>query len=590
MGHTIEIAEFLLLNCRRSRGARQPLAASPTASGWSWRGSHWPSSRFRPNYRLLKDLIFTTLLPPLVFEAAFQLPWKPLRRDFPVILLLATLGVLLAAALTAAGMHYIAGWTWMAALVFGVLIAATDPVSVIATFKESGIRGRLRLLVEAESLFNDGTAAVAFGIAVAIGHRPELLGASISRARSSVTAGGGILCGRAGRRRILLLAGRTEDHLIELTFTTVAAYGSFLLAEHFHLSGILATVTAGIMLGNLGQLGAITDKGREAVEAFWEFAAFVANSLIFLLLGLQLAHQSFSAVWRPAAAAIVIVMLGRALAVYPICWLFSRSALRVEMETPESLVLGRIARGTGAGAGSRTPARDAAPRRYNYRQFCSGRFLHFSAGPDHSAATAKRTGAGTRFETLMRRTEARSGRLCYIKVSCSSRAAIITDPIITTGIPCRDGLIRNHKPISDRFESPPVDPGGFSFWAKICMQLDFKKLDGLLPAVIQDDATGRVLMVGFMNEEAFRKTVETGFATFYSRSRNKLWLKGESSGHRLVVKDISTDCDLDTVLVKVEALGPGVCHEGYQSCFFRRLENGEWKVSEERDLRSGRGL
>jgi len=114
------------------------------------------------------------------------------------------------------------------------------------------------------------------------------------------------------------------------------------------------------------------------------------------------------------------------------------------------------------------------------------------------------------------------------------------------------------------------------------MQLDFTKLDGLLPAVIQDHQTGRVLMVGFMNEEDFRKTVETGFATFFSRSRNKLWLKGESSGHRLVVKDISTDCDLDTVLVKVEAQGPGVCHEGYQSCFFRHLKNGEWKVNEAR--------
>jgi phosphoribosyl-AMP cyclohydrolase len=113
-------------------------------------------------------------------------------------------------------------------------------------------------------------------------------------------------------------------------------------------------------------------------------------------------------------------------------------------------------------------------------------------------------------------------------------------------------------------------------------QLDFGKLDGLIPAVIQDHQTGRVLMVGFMNDEAFRKTVETGFATFYSRSRNKLWLKGESSGHRLVVKEISTDCDLDTVLVKVEALGPGVCHEGYQSCFFRKLEGDDWKVSEER--------
>jgi phosphoribosyl-AMP cyclohydrolase len=114
------------------------------------------------------------------------------------------------------------------------------------------------------------------------------------------------------------------------------------------------------------------------------------------------------------------------------------------------------------------------------------------------------------------------------------------------------------------------------------MELDFGKLNGLLPAVIQDHASGRVLMVGFMNQEAFRKTVETGFATFYSRSRNTLWMKGESSGHRLVVKEISTDCDVDSVLVKVEALGPGVCHEGYESCFFRSLQDGEWVVTEER--------
>jgi len=114
------------------------------------------------------------------------------------------------------------------------------------------------------------------------------------------------------------------------------------------------------------------------------------------------------------------------------------------------------------------------------------------------------------------------------------------------------------------------------------MDLDFTKLDGLVAAVIQDATTGRVLMVGFMNEEAFRKTVETGYATFYSRSRNKLWLKGETSGHRLVVKEISTDCDRDAVLLKVDALGPGVCHEGYQSCFFRRLEDNQWQVSEPR--------
>jgi phosphoribosyl-AMP cyclohydrolase len=114
------------------------------------------------------------------------------------------------------------------------------------------------------------------------------------------------------------------------------------------------------------------------------------------------------------------------------------------------------------------------------------------------------------------------------------------------------------------------------------MNLDFTKLDGLVPAVIQDHSSGRVLMVGFMNQEAFDKTVETGFATFFSRSRNKLWLKGETSGHRLVVKSISTDCDQDALLIQVEALGPGVCHDGYQSCFYRTLAAGSWNESEQR--------
>ena len=114
------------------------------------------------------------------------------------------------------------------------------------------------------------------------------------------------------------------------------------------------------------------------------------------------------------------------------------------------------------------------------------------------------------------------------------------------------------------------------------MNLDFTKLDGLVPAVIQDSETNRVLMVGFMNEEAWRKTLETGFATFYSRTRNKLWMKGESSGHRLEVKEIRTDCDLDTVLLKVVAHGPGVCHEGYESCFFREWRGDEWTVTDEK--------
>src|SRR5689334_20002536 len=114
------------------------------------------------------------------------------------------------------------------------------------------------------------------------------------------------------------------------------------------------------------------------------------------------------------------------------------------------------------------------------------------------------------------------------------------------------------------------------------MNLDFSKLDRLIPAVIQDAASGRVLMVGFMNEDAFQKTRESGSVAFLSRSRNKLWTKGESSGHRLIVKEIATDCDNDALLIKVQALGPGVCHNGYESCFYRRLEGNEWVESDQR--------
>jgi phosphoribosyl-AMP cyclohydrolase len=103
------------------------------------------------------------------------------------------------------------------------------------------------------------------------------------------------------------------------------------------------------------------------------------------------------------------------------------------------------------------------------------------------------------------------------------------------------------------------------------VELDFAKLDGLLPAVVQDATTGDVLMVGFMNQQAYAETQASGAVTFFSRSRNKLWKKGEQSGHTLRVREVLVDCDADTVLVRVDPLGPGVCHEGYRSCFFRRI-------------------
>jgi len=106
--------------------------------------------------------------------------------------------------------------------------------------------------------------------------------------------------------------------------------------------------------------------------------------------------------------------------------------------------------------------------------------------------------------------------------------------------------------------------------------MDYSKLNGLIPAVIQDADTSEVLMVGFMNDEALERTRNTGFATFFSRTRNKLWMKGETSGNRLAVTDILVDCDDDTVLVKVKRLGEGnVCHTGQRTCFFRTLNKHE---------------
>jgi phosphoribosyl-AMP cyclohydrolase len=120
------------------------------------------------------------------------------------------------------------------------------------------------------------------------------------------------------------------------------------------------------------------------------------------------------------------------------------------------------------------------------------------------------------------------------------------------------------------------------------LQIMFEKGGGLIPAIVQDDRTGDVLMLGFMNEEALAETRRTGEVVFFSRSRNRLWKKGESSGHILKLRDIRVDCDADALLVRVEPAGPGVCHEGYRTCFFRRIEDdGSGRVVEKRSFEPG---
>jgi len=115
------------------------------------------------------------------------------------------------------------------------------------------------------------------------------------------------------------------------------------------------------------------------------------------------------------------------------------------------------------------------------------------------------------------------------------------------------------------------------------VEIDFGKSGGLVPAIVQDETSGDVLMLGFMNVHSYQETRRLGEVVFFSRSRNKLWKKGESSGHVLKVRDIRVDCDADALLIRVEPIGPGVCHEGYRSCFFRSLDqDGEWRVNAER--------
>jgi CPA1 family monovalent cation:H+ antiporter len=292
-------------------------------------------------WHLSRELIFSGFLPPLVFEAALFIPWDELRRDLPVVGLLATLGVALAAGVTAIGMHYGLDWDWASAIVFGVLIAATDPVSVIATFKQTTVPGRLRLLIEAESLLNDGTAAVAFVavLSVVTGGHQDLWSVTGDLIATTV---GAVLVGGATATALMLLAGRTPDYLVELTFTTLAAYGSFLIAEHFHLSGVLATLTAGLVVGNFRASGLITQEGRYALQPFWEYAAFVANSLIFLLIGAQEAQQHFKDLWAPVVAAIILVTLGRAIAIYPLCGVFAGSRLKVALRQQHVLFWGGL--------------------------------------------------------------------------------------------------------------------------------------------------------------------------------------------------------------------------------------------------------
>jgi CPA1 family monovalent cation:H+ antiporter len=295
---------------------------------------------------LTRDFIFDLILPPLLFEAAITLSWPELRRDILPIFVLSTFGTIVSAGVVAWAMAWLLGWPMSSALVFGALIAATDPVAIIAMFKDNKVKGRLHLLVESESLFNDGAAAVLFVMALAWSQSAETAQTSIGMigAMVLIVAGGiaiGALCGGAA----LIVAWRTSEHLIEAALTMVAAYGSFLVAEYFHVSGVLATVTAGLMMANFRLLrgnSVLSPRGQEFILGFWDFAAFLANSVVFLLIGVAVAAMPFRSYGAVLLTSVVVVLLGRGLAIYPLSLLFLRSRWTISLREQHVLWWGGL--------------------------------------------------------------------------------------------------------------------------------------------------------------------------------------------------------------------------------------------------------
>jgi monovalent cation:H+ antiporter, CPA1 family len=307
------------------------------------------------NLILTPELIYTVLLPPLIFEAALQMTWQPFRRDLLLTLTLAFPGTLISAALVAAGMHVLLGWGWLGAGMFGALIAATDPVSVIAAFKEMRVAPRLYMLVEAESLLNDGAAAVLFGLLLLIAEGQSATGVAILSALAWMVVGG-VTVGLAAGGGVLLLAGRTDDHLVEITLTTIAGYGAFLVADHFRMSGVLASLAAGLVVGNVRWRGSISGPGRDHIISFWEYVAFLANSVIFILIGSHAALHAPQLFTTASAIALGLVLLGRALSVVPLCTAFAGSTLRVRPAYQMVLIWGGLRGALGLALALAVPA------------------------------------------------------------------------------------------------------------------------------------------------------------------------------------------------------------------------------------------
>jgi CPA1 family monovalent cation:H+ antiporter len=274
------------------------------------------------NFELTPELILALFVPPLVFEAAFHLNLTELRRNLTSILLMAVPGVLLTTLIVGGIVSFGTSLALPAALVFGSLVAATDPVAVVSLFRLLGVPKRLSVLVEGESLLNDGTALVLFNLMLAIAITGEFN--LLSGVLEFITvAVGGIMLGLLLGWVISRLISRIDDYLIEITLTTVLAYGSYLLAEQLHFSGVLAVVAAGLITGSLGPQG-MSPTTRIVLYNFWEYITFLVNSLVFLLIGLDVDIWALFQSWQPIAWSIGAVLIARIIVVYGLGWITNR--------------------------------------------------------------------------------------------------------------------------------------------------------------------------------------------------------------------------------------------------------------------------